>query len=92
MFPVRIIEIYWSAVARFRNKPEATVAATVLASLCVKTYKHTRNAPQHATGRHSSTQAHGTENQPYRIHHTSHATGGNQFGQCRSRSLQRRTS
>ena len=36
MFPVRIIEIYWSAVARFRNKPEATVAATVLASLCVK--------------------------------------------------------
>ena len=26
MFPVRIIEIYWSAVARFRNKPEATVA------------------------------------------------------------------
>ena len=28
MLPVRMIEIYWSAVQMFRNRPEATVEAT----------------------------------------------------------------
>ena len=31
MFPVRIMLMYWSAVARFRNNPEHTVDATMLA-------------------------------------------------------------
>lgn len=30
MFPVRIMDIYWSAVVMFRNNPEATVEATML--------------------------------------------------------------
>ena len=36
MFPVRIMLMYWSAVARFRNNPEHTVDATMLAVFFMK--------------------------------------------------------
>ena len=39
MFPVRIILIYWSAVARFKNNPEQTVEATILTVFFIKRTK-----------------------------------------------------
>jgi hypothetical protein len=36
ILPVRIIEIYWSAVARLKNKPDITVEATTPTVLFIK--------------------------------------------------------
>lgn len=33
MLPVKMMEMYWSAVVRLRNKPEATVEETILTQL-----------------------------------------------------------
>ena len=36
MLPVRMMEMYWSAVVMLRNKPEATVEETILTQLLAK--------------------------------------------------------
>ena len=39
IFPVRMILMYWSAVARLRNNPEQTVAPTTLTVFFIKRTK-----------------------------------------------------
>ena len=76
MFPVRIMLMYWSAVARFRNNPEHTVDATMLAVFFMKRTNREVMLPSMPLA-----DTHGADDEPDGIHHSCHTSCGNQFCQ-----------
>ena len=78
------MEMYWSAVAKLRNNPDATVEDTIPTRLLVKR----TNTEVILPSMPPAVKAHGTDNQPNGVHHPRHSAGGYQFVYLRTACLQ----